>query len=192
MVYSIMAIGSFAIVTIVSADGREDLTDYRGLAGRHPWLAASFTVLLLAQAGTPFTTGFLAKLSVLEATIQAQGPAADTLAVIAMIATAIGVYFYLRVVVLCYSGPAGDVAGAAPATVSVARLASVGAGIEVDDDRDGASEDRGAADGTNLGLRVPVLTSIAIFLCVAPTIVFGIWPSPLADLAQHASMLFHP
>jgi NADH-quinone oxidoreductase subunit N len=198
MVYSLMVIGTFAIVTVVSANGREDISDYRGLGRRRPALAAALTVLLLAQAGTPFTTGFLAKLSVLEATIQAQGPAADTLAVIAMIATAIGVYFYLRVVVLCYSGEAEDDGDEPAPSVPVARLSAVGAGIAVDDDRDGASADRSTEPaetdevGPDQTLRVPVLTSIAIFLCVAPTIVFGVWPSPLADLAQHASMLFHP
>ena len=109
-VYSLMVIGSFAVVTVVSAGGREDLSDYRGLARRRPWLAAGFTVLLLAQAGVPFTTGFLAKLSVIEAALAQIGAAGVALAVIAMLATAVGGYFYLRLVVLCYAEPAPLVA----------------------------------------------------------------------------------
>ena len=93
--YSLLVIGSFAVVTIVSSDGREDLTSYRGLAQRRPLLAASFTVLLLAQAGVPFTTGFLAKLAVIESAIEHLGAPGVALGVVAMLATAISGYFYL-------------------------------------------------------------------------------------------------
>ena len=127
----------------VSAGGREDLDDYRGLGRSHPWLAAGFTILLLAQAGVPFTTGFLAKLGVLEAAIGQLGAAGVTLGVLAMIATAIGGYYYLRLVVLTYAAPLGDAATPqlehALDSRAVARLATVGAGILVEDDRDGPS-----------------------------------------------------
>jgi NADH-quinone oxidoreductase subunit N len=195
-VYALLAIGSFAVVTVVSADGREDLSDYRGLAARRPLLAASFTVLLLAQAGVPFTTGFLAKLAVIEAAVSHLGAAGATLGVVAMLATAIGAYFYLRVVVLCYSGPRGAEATSPAATRSTARLAAVGAGILVDDDRDGTSEDRTAdaigAVATADATRVATGTAVVIGLCVVPTIVFGIWAGPLAELTTRATMLFHP
>jgi NADH-quinone oxidoreductase subunit N len=196
-VYALLAIGSFAVVTVVSADGREDLSDYRGLAARRPLLAASFTILLLAQAGVPFTTGFLAKLAVIEATVAHLGAAGATLGVVAMIATAIGAYFYLRVVVLCYSPPRDVASEVDEPTRATARLAAVGGGILVDDDRDGATEDRaadaGGADGVAFeSTPVPRATAVAIGLCVVPTIVFGIWAAPLADLASHATMLFHP
>jgi NADH-quinone oxidoreductase subunit N len=192
-VYSVLVIGSFAVVSVVSSGGKEDLTDYRGLARRRPALAASLTVLLLAQAGVPFTTGFLAKLAVLEGAVSHLGAAGTTLAVVAMIATAIGVYFYLRLVVLCYS-PAPE--APTPATSrQAARLASVGAGMLVEDDRDGASEDHRdelahvEADGDE---PVAPATMVAIALCVLPTIVFGIWAAPLSDLTTKATMLFHP
>ena len=197
-VYALLVVGSFAVVSVVSADGREDLTDYRGLATRRPWLAASFTVLLLAQAGVPFTTGFLAKLYVLEAALAHLGAAGAALGVIAMIAAAIGGYFYLRLVVLCYASPRGadSVDPGSEPSRATSRLAVVGSGILVTDDRDGASEDRldsSRSEGVDTGLEpVPVLTSIAIGLCVVPTIVFGIWAAPLADLAARATMLFHP
>ncbi|HEV3214044.1 MAG TPA: NADH-quinone oxidoreductase subunit N [Acidimicrobiales bacterium] len=217
-VYALLVIGSFAVVTVVSADGREDLDDYRGLGQRHPWLAAAFTVLLLAQAGVPFTTGFLAKLAVLEAAIGQLGAAGVTLGVLAMLATAIGGYFYLRVVVLTYAAPH---APAAPATTAspaapassdaraVARLAAVGAGILVEDDRDGPEEEHGAAaaltaatatatgaaipdgDGADR-IAVPAATTAVLVMCVVPTVVLGIWAGPLAALASHATMLVTP
>ena len=74
-VYTFMVIGSFAVITVVGGPGdtRHDLDRYRGLAARRPWLAGSPGVLLMAQAGIPFTTGFLAKLEVISASVGA-GP----------------------------------------------------------------------------------------------------------------------
>ena len=193
-IYALLAIGSFAVVTIVSADGREDLSDYRGLGSRRPWLAAAFTVLLLAQAGVPLTTGFVAKLEVLEAAVGILGSAGVTLGVVAMIATAIGGYYYLRLVVLTYSGaPVPEPARVSRAT---AKLAAVGAGILVEDDRDGAPEEHGAEMAAPLpgpdDEPVPAATTFVIAACVVPTVVFGIWVGPLAALAAHATMLVSP
>ncbi len=69
--YMLMTIGSFAVVTLLgrAGDGDHDLSRYRGLAGRQPVLALAFAVLLLAQAGAPFTTGLWAKLQVVFAAI---------------------------------------------------------------------------------------------------------------------------
>ena len=94
--YMFMTIGSFAIVTVLGrqGDGDHDLTRYRGLARRQPFLALSFAILLLAQAGAPFTTGLWAKLQVVLATVSA---GAVPLAVIAMVTAVIAAFFYLRV-----------------------------------------------------------------------------------------------
>ena len=66
-----MATGAFAIVMLVArrGDDRHALTDYRGLASARPVLAGLLTLFLLAQAGVPFTGGFVAKLSVFSAAI---------------------------------------------------------------------------------------------------------------------------
>ena len=71
--YMFMTIGSFAIVTVLGREGDadHDLSRYRGLAGRQPVLALAFAVLLLAQAGAPFTTGLWAKLQVVFAAVEA-------------------------------------------------------------------------------------------------------------------------
>jgi NADH-quinone oxidoreductase subunit N len=104
-VYVFMVIGSFAVVTVVggSGDTRHDLDRYRGLARARPWLAGSLAVLLMAQAGIPFTTGFWAKLEVISASV---GAGSTALAVISMVSAAIAAFFYLRVILLVYA-PAG-------------------------------------------------------------------------------------
>ncbi len=101
--YMLMVVGSFAVVTVLgrTGDADHDLSRYRGLAGRRPVLALAFAVLLLAQAGAPFTTGLWAKLQVVFAAVQA---GEVPLGVIAMVTAAVAAYFYLRVAVLMYAG----------------------------------------------------------------------------------------
>lgn len=103
--YTFIVIGTFAIIGLIQGRGetRNDLGAIRGLARRQPWLAAAMLVLLLAQAGVPFTSGFLAKLYVIQAVLErGQYP----LAVIAMLTAAVAAFFYLRVALLMYSGGA--------------------------------------------------------------------------------------
>jgi len=101
--YMFMTIGSFAVVTVLggAGDGDHDIARYRGLAGRQPVLALAFAVLLLAQAGAPFTTGLWAKVQVVFAAVVA---GYVPLGVIAMVTAVIAAYFYLRVAVLMYAG----------------------------------------------------------------------------------------
>ncbi len=115
--YLFMVIGSFAVVTLLGRDGDadHDLSRYRGLAGRQPVLALALAVLLLAQAGAPFTTGLWAKVQVVFAAVDA---GEVPLGVIAMVTAAVAAYFYLRVAVLMYAGgglgePEGGTGGSA-------------------------------------------------------------------------------
>lgn len=100
--YSIMVIGSFAVVTLVAnkGDKRHDLENYRGLSSSRPILAFAFAILLLAQAGVPFTTGFFAKFYVLTAQVNAHS---YLLAIIAMISAVIAAFFYLRLALVMFS-----------------------------------------------------------------------------------------
>ena len=133
LAYTFMVLGSFAIVTVVGGrdDDHHDLSAYRGLAARRPALAMAFTVFLLAQAGVPFTTGFLAKFYVISAAVEARSYA---LALIGMLSAVVAAFFYLRITVLMYSAPeeaaAGEEAGAparlvVPAAAGVAVTAAV-------------------------------------------------------------------
>jgi NADH:ubiquinone oxidoreductase subunit 2 (subunit N) len=96
------------------------------LASRAPLLAGALTVLLLAQAGVPFTTGFVAKLEVIRAAASA---GSTDLAVVAMGSAAIAAFFYLRVVLLCFqpAGPKESEPGTAAEPSPVGALALAGA-----------------------------------------------------------------
>jgi NADH-quinone oxidoreductase subunit N len=102
--YTFIIIGSFAVVGVIQGQGEErnDLGAVRGLARRRPVLAAMMLLFLLAQAGVPFTSGFLAKFYVIDAVIS-RGQ--YELAIIGMLAAAIAAFFYLRVALLMYSSP---------------------------------------------------------------------------------------
>ena len=74
LIYTVLVIGSFSVVTVVSGDSDDatSLSDFRGLARRRPALALGFTVLLLAQAGMPATSGFIAKFGVINSAVEAR------------------------------------------------------------------------------------------------------------------------
>lgn len=103
--YAFTVAGSFAVVTVVgrTGDNAHRLEDYRGLSKRAPLLAFSFLVFLLAQAGVPFTSGFLAKFGVIGAAIDARS---FWLALVAMLSSVISAYVYLRIVLAMYDGDA--------------------------------------------------------------------------------------
>lgn len=98
MIYAVLVVGTFAIVGLVSrtGDGATDLSAFRGLGRSHPALALGMTVLLLAQAGMPVTSGFVAKFGVIQAAVE-EGSYA--LAVIAMVASVIAAFLYLRIMI---------------------------------------------------------------------------------------------
>jgi NADH-quinone oxidoreductase subunit N len=118
--YAPLAIASFAIVALVAGrgDARHDVENYRGLARRQPWLGGALAVVLLAQSGAPFTTGFLAKFSVVSAAVSAGGA---WFGVAVMLAAAIAAFFYLRLTLSLYAD--GDDDGARRER-SVGRVAS--------------------------------------------------------------------
>jgi NADH-quinone oxidoreductase subunit N len=198
--YMFMVIGTFAVITVVARDGDSghQLTDYRGLGKRHPLLASAFAVLLLAQAGAPFTTGFLAKFTVVAAAVDIHSYA---LAVIAMASAAVAAFFYLRVVVAMYSpvGAVGDLSdldagelNAGP--ISVASPANVPVSGHGQNDAVASlsvlTEGPPTPAVADRMVRVPGLTTVAIGLSVGFTIVFGIIPGPIVDFAHQATLLF--
>jgi NADH-quinone oxidoreductase subunit N len=124
LAYTFMVVGSFGVVTLVARRGDDDhrLETYRGLATRRPVLAFAFTVFLLAQAGVPFTSGFLAKFNVIGAAVDADSYA---LAILAMLAAAVSAYLYLRIVVTMYMSTAEGEEPAARERVDVPALARV-------------------------------------------------------------------
>jgi NADH-quinone oxidoreductase subunit N len=94
--YAVLIIGSFAVVTLVArtGDGATDLGAFRGLGRQRPALALALTIFLVAQAGVPFTSGFIAKFGVITAAVDERSYA---LAIIAMLASVIAAFLYLRI-----------------------------------------------------------------------------------------------
>ena len=170
--YSLLAMGSFAVINVVAGERDEghDISNYRGLARRSPFLAASFAILLLAQAGAPFTTGFFAKFYVIEAAVSAHSYA---LAVIAMLSAGVAVFFYLRVVLTMFTDREGVVADT--------EVMGLGAG-------DTALLLRVEAERK---LEVSPWIATGIVLAVLATLVLGVWPQPLISFAHQATLLFH-
>ena len=96
LLYAVLVIGSFGVVTVVAGDTDATLTSFRGLSKRKPLVAIAFTVFLLAQAGVPFTSGFVAKFGVIQAAVDQQSYA---IAIIAMVAAVVAAFLYLRIMV---------------------------------------------------------------------------------------------
>ena len=100
VIYSIMNLGSFAVIAAVEKEESGlGLEDYRGLATRHPWLAAAMTLFMISMAGFPPTAGFIAKYGLFSAAV-ANGYI--WLVVIAVINTLVSVYYYIRLIVNMY------------------------------------------------------------------------------------------
>jgi len=97
-IYSILVIGTLGIVTMVAGKGDNEtsLSAFKGLGKSNPVLAMGMTVLLLAEAGVPLTSGFVAKFGIIRAAVSTESYA---LAVVAMLAAVIAAFLYLRIMV---------------------------------------------------------------------------------------------
>jgi NADH-quinone oxidoreductase subunit N len=99
--YVLMSLGSFGLVVYLSRNSleAENLDDFRGLNSRNPWLAAMMAILMFSMAGLPPFVGFYAKLAILQSLV---GAGYVWLAVVAVMFSLIGAFYYLRVVKLLY------------------------------------------------------------------------------------------
>jgi NADH-quinone oxidoreductase subunit N len=149
LAYGFTTLAAFGLLMVVrDADGEAThLSQWSGLAKKSPVVAATMTLLLLSMAGIPLTSGFTGKFYVFRAAFHSAGP----LVVIALIASAIAAFFYLRIVVLMYF-----------------------------------------AEPPEHGPTIAIpgwTTTIALTFGVVVTIVLGIVPQPIIDLATKAAHL---
>jgi NADH-quinone oxidoreductase subunit N len=148
LVYGLTTLGAFALLTLVrDGDGEAGhLSQWAGLAQRSPVTAAVMSLFLLALAGIPLTSGFTGKFAVFRAAIE---DGAWPLVVVAVLASAVAAFFYLRVIVLMYFSPPAE-------------------------------------QGPTVG--VPGLpTTVVLALTATATLVLGIVPGPVLDLARQAA-----
>lgn len=144
-VYTLQLVGAFGVVAAVTgaADSRSPISAFAGLGKRQPMLAAIFSTLLLGMAGLPLTSGFIAKFGVFR---DAWESGFQWLVIVAVLASVVAFFFYLRVIVVMYMQEPEDEAVPTPGLVARSALA----------------------------------------LVAVATIVFGILPMPLLELAGDA------
>ncbi len=99
--YALTALGGFGMILLLTRQGFEadNLDDFRGLNERSPWFAFMMLLVIFSMAGVPPTVGFYAKLSVLQAVIQVD---MVWLAIVAVLFSVVGAFYYLRVIKLMY------------------------------------------------------------------------------------------
>ena len=100
-IYALMSVGSFGVLSLLEQRSRKamSLDDLRGLGRRYPVPAAMLALFLLSLAGIPGTAGFIGKLAVFRAAVEAgQTP----LVVVAVVSSVIAAFFYIRVIVAMF------------------------------------------------------------------------------------------
>lgn len=99
--YALTSLGAFGMIALLSKSGFEanELSDFSGLGQRAPWLAFMMLLMMFSLAGLPPFVGFIAKIGVLEALITVHSA---WIAVVAIIFSIIGAYYYIRVVKVMY------------------------------------------------------------------------------------------
>ena len=105
--YVITTIGAFGVVTLMSSpynnsDEADSLAEYRGLFWRRPVLTATLTVMMLSLAGIPLTAGFIGKFMLVMTVVSEQH---WFFAAMIILGSGIGLYYYLRVMVVLYMTP---------------------------------------------------------------------------------------
>src|SRR6195952_4810979 len=123
--YVLTTLGTFGLIMVLSRHGfeSEEISDLRGLAKRSPWIAGVMSLFMFSLAGIPPLVGFYAKFAVLQALLATGNQGYIILAVIAVLLSLIGAYYYLRIVkTMFFDEPvdATPIQGEAGATILLA------------------------------------------------------------------------
>jgi NADH-quinone oxidoreductase subunit N len=123
-VYALTNLGAFAAIILINRKegGGYGYDDFRGMGFAHPVLGLTMTVFLLSLTGVPPTAGFFGKLYVFSAAI---GTGHIGLAIVALLNSAVGAYYYLRIITLLYmSKPEGETAFKEPAAYRIGLISA--------------------------------------------------------------------
>jgi NADH-quinone oxidoreductase subunit N len=140
LVYSLALVAAFGVVAVLSGadEEAEDLSEYRGLGYRRPFLAVILSVSMLSLAGAPLTSGFIGKFLIVRA---GAGASLWGLLIILALTSAMSLYYYLRVVLVMFradrepsvvgppAGQSGHGDRLAKATVALLALTTIGLGL---------------------------------------------------------------
>ena len=180
--YALMNLAVFVAIVIRERETEQgdDISALNGIGKSKPWVAWPLTIGVLALAGLPGTSGFIGKLFLIEATVEADY---TWLGVAIVIGTMVSLAYYLRVLAAVWMRPEGrPVQEPLPAIAGGAPLSPVG------------GNEPGAADVSfpkpppegPLGASRCALVVGAGVICAAATIAFGVYPDPLVDWASAA------
>lgn len=198
--YGAMNLGAFGVVALVERnDGTgARLEDFRGLARRQPALAAAMALFLFSLAGVPPTAGFIAKYLVFYAAmVGGQVP----LAIIGIISSVLGMFYYLRVIrAMYFDDPRVEVAAGhaysavpapverEPALVAAVGANGTGAGVEA---AGVAATAEPVSDASQAAapapIRVPFPSAVALVVAGALTLGLIIFAGPLSGFALNAA-----
>jgi NADH-quinone oxidoreductase subunit N len=173
---------NFAAFAVIVAQERErpdgdDLSALAGLGSRNPWLAWPITISMLALAGIPGTVGFIGKFQLIHALVDGNY---TWLAIVLVIGSMISLGYYLRVVATIW------MRAPVPAPLPAAAGAGGDGGLAP---IAGGSPEADAAPPAAAPFTHPAVALVAM-VCSAAVIFFGIFPSPLFNLAAHAAQGF--
>ena len=154
LVYTLMNIGAFGIVILVSGQGEDRLQieDYAGFGWRQPLLGVLFTVFLLSLAGFPGTGGFMGKVFLLQGAMEAN---LIYLSVILVLTTVVSYWYYLRVAWFMWMKDAPSGGAADP-----------------------------AAEPVDEPIQVPFAMRLALFVSVFLIVFLGIFPGWTLEFAR--------
>jgi NADH-quinone oxidoreductase subunit N len=129
--YLLTTLGTFGLIMFMSREGfeAEDIKDLSGLARRNPWLAGVMAVFMFSLTGIPPTIGFYAKLAVLQALVSTNVAGYIWLAVVAVLLSLVGAFYYLRVIKVMYFDEPADPAPVVRSGGVSALLAANGAAV---------------------------------------------------------------
>jgi len=102
--YVFTTLGTFGVIMLLSRQGfeSENIDDLKGLGKRNPWFAGVMAIFMFSLAGIPPTVGFYAKLAVLQALVTTNVPFYIGVAVLAVMLSLVGAFYYLRLVKVMY------------------------------------------------------------------------------------------
>jgi NADH-quinone oxidoreductase subunit N len=123
LTYVFMNAGTFACILAMRRRGRmlEQISDLSGLARTDPGLALALAIFMFSMAGIPPFTGFWGKYFVFTAAVQS---GLWTLAVLGVLISVIGAYYYIRIIKVMYFDPSEEPFDASPASLSVVAAGS--------------------------------------------------------------------
>ncbi|MGZ4293561.1 MAG: NADH-quinone oxidoreductase subunit N [Solirubrobacteraceae bacterium] len=185
--YLFMNLAAFAVIVAVQrerADG-DELSGLAGLGGRNPWLAWPMSIAMLSLAGIPATVGFIGKFQLIHALIDG---GYTWLAIVLVIGSMISLGYYLRVIATLWMRDAVPTPGPGVREpfIGPGALAPIAGGSPEADEENGAHVSLAAPRASIAAAgAAPAVTAVAV-LFAAASVVFGIFPQPLFDLAAHA------